>query len=163
MMEPLCPNTEVRLAVAHSFRTLTSSTDNKDIISALQSFHTYLDEGPGSKTTPIQRAEFRRAHFTRVLQFLVSHIQADWLHSLTAAQRAELWDGLFLRGPPEQALLVLMEGLGELRWALLDKQRQACSSFCLFTNYCLSPQQTQHKSRPLGQHHRNVPSERSAC
>lgn len=120
-MESLGPNTEVRLVVAHCFRTLTSSTDNKDIINALQTFHTYLDEGPGSRTTPVQRAEFRRAHFTRILQFLVSHIQADWLHSLTAAQRTELWDGLFLRGPPEQALLVLLEGIGELRWVVLDK------------------------------------------
>uniref|UniRef100_A0A671WQE2 Telomere length regulation protein TEL2 homolog n=1 Tax=Sparus aurata TaxID=8175 RepID=A0A671WQE2_SPAAU len=82
------------------FRTLTTSTDNKDIIAALQTLHSYLDEGPDT-------------HFTRSLQFLVSNIQADWLHGLTAAQRTELWDGLFLKGPPEQALLVLMEGIGE--------------------------------------------------
>ncbi|XP_074475360.1 telomere length regulation protein TEL2 homolog isoform X1 [Sebastes fasciatus] len=114
-MESLAPNTEVRLAVAHCFRTLTTSTDTKDIIATLQTLHSYLDEGPESETTPVQRAEFRRAHFTRTLQFLVSNIQADWLTSLTAAQLTELWDGLFLRGPPEQALLVLMEGIGELR------------------------------------------------
>ncbi|KAL7372306.1 hypothetical protein ABVT39_013643 [Epinephelus coioides] len=114
-MESLSPNTEVRLAVAQCFRTLTTSTDTKDIISALQTLHSYLDDGPESRTTSVQRAEFRRAHFTRTLQFLVSNIQADWLASLTAAQRTELWDGLFLKGPPEQALLVLMEGIGELR------------------------------------------------
>ncbi|XP_073345060.1 telomere length regulation protein TEL2 homolog [Pagrus major] len=114
-MEFPAPNTEVRLAVAQCFRTLTTSTDNKDIITALQTLHSYLDEGPDSRTTLLQRAEFRRAHFTRSLQFLVSNIQADWLHGLTAAQRTELWDGLFLKGPPEQALLVLMEGIGELR------------------------------------------------
>uniref|UniRef100_A0A8C4E730 Telomere length regulation protein TEL2 homolog n=1 Tax=Dicentrarchus labrax TaxID=13489 RepID=A0A8C4E730_DICLA len=105
----------VRLAVAQCFRTLSTSTDSKDIIPALQTLHSYLDEGPESGTTSVQRAEFKRAHFTRTLQFLVSNIQADWLHGLTAAQRTELWDGLFLRGPPEQALLVLMEGIGELR------------------------------------------------
>ncbi|KAM8729662.1 telomere length regulation protein TEL2 homolog isoform 1-T3 [Acanthopagrus schlegelii] len=114
-MESPAPNTEVRHAVAQCFRTLTTSTDNKDIIAALQTLHSYLDEGPESRTTLPQRAEFRRAHFTRSLQFLVSNIQADWLHGLTAAQRTELWDGLFLKGPPEQALLVLMEGIGELR------------------------------------------------
>lgn len=114
-MKSLAPNTEVRLAVAQCFRTLSTSTDNKDVIAALQSLSFHLDEGPESKTTSVQRAEFRRAHFTHTLQFLVSNIQADWLHSLTAAQRTELWDGLFLRGPPEQALLVLMEGIGELR------------------------------------------------
>ncbi|XP_078135720.1 telomere length regulation protein TEL2 homolog isoform X2 [Sander vitreus] len=114
-MESLALNTEVRLAVAQCFRTLTTSTDTKDIITTLQTLHSYLDEGPEGRTTSVQRAEFRRSHFTRTLQFLVSNIQADWLRSLTAAQRTELWDGLFLKGPPEQALLVLMEGIGELR------------------------------------------------
>ncbi|XP_034717304.1 telomere length regulation protein TEL2 homolog [Etheostoma cragini] len=114
-MESLAPNTEVRLAVAQCFRTLTTSTDTKDIITTLQTLHSYLEEGPESRTTSVQRAEFRRAHFTRTLQFLVSNIQADWLRGLTATQRTELWDGLFLKGPPEQALLVLMEGIGELR------------------------------------------------
>uniref|UniRef100_A0A671WUD5 Telomere length regulation protein TEL2 homolog n=1 Tax=Sparus aurata TaxID=8175 RepID=A0A671WUD5_SPAAU len=121
-MESPAPNTEVRLAVAQCFRTLTTSTDNKDIIAALQTLHSYLDEGPDSRTTLPQRAEFRRAHFTRSLQFLVSNIQADWLHGLTAAQRTELWDGLFLKGPPEQALLVLMEGIGELRWVVITER-----------------------------------------
>ncbi|XP_060884260.1 telomere length regulation protein TEL2 homolog [Labrus mixtus] len=114
-MESLTPHTEVRLAVAQCFRTLTSSTDTKDTINALHTLHSYLDERPGNKITSVQRVEFRRAHFTRTLQFLVSSIQADWFHSLTEAQRTDLWDGLFLRGPPEQTLLVLMDGIGELR------------------------------------------------
>ncbi|KAA8581685.1 hypothetical protein FQN60_003266 [Etheostoma spectabile] len=114
-MESLALNTEVRLAVAQCFRTLTTSTDTQDIITTLKTLHSYLEEGPEGRTTSVQRSEFRRAHFTRTLQFLVSNIQADWLRSLTAAQRTELWDGLFLKGPPEQALLVLMEGIGELR------------------------------------------------
>lgn len=108
------PGTVVRLSVAQCFQTLKSSTDNKDTITALQTLNSYLDESPDSKTTSAQRAEFRRAHFTRCLQFLVSNIQADWVHSLTAAERTESWDGLFLRGPPEQVLLVLLDGIGEL-------------------------------------------------
>ncbi|KAK1881935.1 Telomere length regulation protein TEL2 like [Dissostichus eleginoides] len=86
-MDSLAPHTEVRVAVAQ----------------AREQKH------------PNQRAEFSRAHFTRTLQFLISNIQADWLLGLSAAQRTDLWDGLFLRGPPEQALLVLMEGISELR------------------------------------------------
>uniref|UniRef100_A0A3Q0SZC5 Telomere length regulation protein TEL2 homolog n=1 Tax=Amphilophus citrinellus TaxID=61819 RepID=A0A3Q0SZC5_AMPCI len=85
-------NPEVRLTVARCFRTLKSSTDSSDVIA---------------------RTEFRRAHYTSALQLLVSNIQADWSHKLTAAQRAELWDDLFLKGPPEQALLVLMDAIGE--------------------------------------------------
>ncbi|KAG7227762.1 hypothetical protein INR49_013556 [Caranx melampygus] len=114
-MDSLSPNTEVRQIVAQCFRTVSSSPDDKDIIGALQTLHSFLDERPESATTSVQRAEFRRAHYTRTLQFLVSNIQADWLHKLTAAQRAESWDVLFLHGPPEQALLVLMEGIGALR------------------------------------------------
>lgn len=118
-MESLTPHTDVRLAVAQCFRTLNTSADKKDIITALETLHSYLDEGPESKTTSVQRAEFRRTHFTRTLQFLVSNIQADWLHSLPAAQRTGLWEDLFLKGPPGQALLVLMEGIGELRWVAM--------------------------------------------
>ncbi|XP_076007542.1 telomere length regulation protein TEL2 homolog [Genypterus blacodes] len=114
-MESLSPNTEVRLAVSQCIRTLSSSKTNGDVLSSLRTLHSYLDEGSACQTTQAQRAEFSRAHFTRTLQFLLSNVQADWLSLLTPAQRAELWDGLFLRGPPDQALLVLMEGIGTLR------------------------------------------------
>uniref|UniRef100_A0A3Q4N9V5 Telomere length regulation protein TEL2 homolog n=1 Tax=Neolamprologus brichardi TaxID=32507 RepID=A0A3Q4N9V5_NEOBR len=105
--ESLTTNTDVRLTVTRCFRTLKSSTDSSDIITALRTLHSYLDEGPDSTATSAERAEFRRAHYSSALQLLVSNIQADWLHQLTAAQRAELWDGLFLAGPPEQAWVVL--------------------------------------------------------
>ncbi|XP_060950973.1 telomere length regulation protein TEL2 homolog [Limanda limanda] len=113
-MDSLPPDTEVRVVVAQCFRTLATSTDDKDIVAALQTLHSHLDEGSESRTGSAQRAEFRRAHYTRTLQCLVSNIQADWVHSLPAAQRTDLWDGLFLQGPPEQALLVLMEGITAL-------------------------------------------------
>lgn len=114
-MEALVPKAEVRLEVVQCFQTLSMSKDNKDIVPALQTLHSYLDEGSESRTTSVERAEFRRNHFTRTLQFLINNLQADWLHRLTPAQRSALWDGFFLSGPPEQVLLVLMEGIGELR------------------------------------------------
>lgn len=121
-METVTPNTEIRLVVAQCFRTLTTSAENKDIITTLQTLHSYLDEGSDSRITSIQRAEFRRAHFTQTVRFLVSNIQADWMHNLKSETREELWDGLFLKGPPEQTLLVLMEGIGELRSVVSDKR-----------------------------------------
>ncbi|XP_040032625.2 telomere length regulation protein TEL2 homolog [Gasterosteus aculeatus] len=115
-MESLAPNPEVRLEVSRCFRTLATSTDAKDLVATLQTLHCYLDEGPESRTDPVQRAEFRRAHFTPALRLLGGGgIRADWPAGLTPAQQAELWDGLFLKGPPEQALLVLMEAMGEQR------------------------------------------------
>ncbi|XP_029934081.1 telomere length regulation protein TEL2 homolog [Myripristis murdjan] len=114
-MESLSTNTEVRVAVAQCVRTLSASRDGTDIVSALQTLHSFLDEGAGAAAGSAQGAEFRRAHYTRTLQFLISSINSDWPRLLTAAQRTQLWDGLFLRGPPEQALLVLMEGVGSLR------------------------------------------------
>lgn len=133
-MESLTPNIEVRLVVAQCFRTLSTSTDNKDIITTLQTLRSYLDEeGSDSKVTSSQRAEFRRAHFTRTLRFLVSNIQADWVHHLKAEKQKELWDGLFLHGPPEQALLVLMEGIGELSLrSVVSDERQIPNCVCLF-------------------------------
>ncbi|XP_061563657.1 telomere length regulation protein TEL2 homolog isoform X2 [Cololabis saira] len=114
-MESNLTNTEVRLAVAQCFRTLSSSTDRQDVVAALQNLHSYLEDGPGCTITAAQREEFRRAHYTRTLQFLVSNIQADWVHSFSASQRTELWDGFFLKGPPDQSFLVLMEAIAELR------------------------------------------------
>lgn len=134
-MESPSPNTEVRVTVAQCFRTLSTCTNSHDIIAALETLHSYLDEGPESRTTAVQRAEFRRAHYTRTLQLLISNIQADWLHSLSPAQRTGLWDSLFLEGPPEQALLVLMEGIGKLRWVVLEDGYKVRLSLCLCTDY----------------------------
>ncbi|XP_017273778.1 telomere length regulation protein TEL2 homolog [Kryptolebias marmoratus] len=115
-MESVSTNAEVRLTVAQLFRTLTSSSAGcEDVIAALQNLVSYLDDGAESKTTSAQREEFRRAHYSRTLRFLVSSIQADWLRSLSASHRAQLWDHLFLKGPPDQALLVLMDAITELR------------------------------------------------
>lgn len=122
-MENQTPSTEVRLVVAQCFRTLKTPAENKDIITTFQTLHSYLDEGPDSRIISTERAEFRRAHFTRTARFLVSHIQADWMHSLKAETRKELWDGFFLKGPPEQTLLVLMEAIGDLRSVVSDKRQ----------------------------------------
>ncbi|CAN9508575.1 unnamed protein product [Ophioblennius macclurei] len=111
-MESSVTDSEVRLTVTRCLRSLSSSPNSQDTVAALQTLQSYLNEG----TPAAQQAEFTRAHYTRTLQCLVSNIQADWVHSLNAAgQRAELWDALFLEGPPEQALLVLMQAVQELR------------------------------------------------
>ncbi|XP_061823607.1 telomere length regulation protein TEL2 homolog [Nerophis lumbriciformis] len=144
MAFPILTN-DVRLEVSQCIRSLSSSSPKQDAISALQTIHSYLDEGPLSPTTSPQRTEFRKSHFTRTLQFLVHNIQADWFHSLTAAQRSELWDSLFLRGPPEQALMVLMEGIGGLRLGsnldhlinIMERFLQSGLMADLLWSYCL--------------------------
>lgn len=140
-MQSNTPSSEVRLAVAQCYRSLTASTDSENVIIALQTLHSYLDEGQNTKTTVFQREEFRRAHFTRTLQFLVGNIQADWLHRLSAARRAELWDGLFLKGPPEQTLLVLMQGIGDLRCLLINVYVFVCLFIFANTDSTLFVQQ----------------------
>lgn len=132
-METITPNIEIRSVVAQCLRTLTTSAENKDVITALQTLHSYLDESSDSRIPSVQRAEFRRVHFTRTLRFLVSNIQADWVHSLKAQQRKELWDGLFLKGPADQTLLVLMEGIGELRSVGSDERHLYITVY--FSNY----------------------------
>lgn len=137
-MENLTPNTEVRVVVAQCFRTLKTPAENKDIITTFQTLHSYLDEGSDCRIISSERAEFRRAHFTRTARFLVSNIQADWMHNLKAETRKELWDGFLLKGPPEQTLLVLMEAIGDLRSVVSDK-RQVHNIFCLIIIYNSSP------------------------
>ena len=98
-----------------SLQTLTSSSDPRELISTLQTLNDLTADVPCGASS----AEFQSSYFTRALQVLISRINADWVQQLTAAQRRDLWDGLFLRGPPEQALLVLTDGLGTLRWGLV--------------------------------------------
>ncbi|KAM9817719.1 telomere length regulation protein TEL2 homolog [Neosynchiropus ocellatus] len=146
-MEDISPNVEVRKVISECFRTITSPSDNENVVTALRTLHTFLDEVPRGTITPLplQQEEFKRSHYTRTLQLLVENIQADWLHSLPAGQRAELWDGLFLRGPPEQSLLVLMEGIRrlspstslDLLVSITEKFLQNGRLSELLSNYCL--------------------------
>ncbi|XP_055085384.1 telomere length regulation protein TEL2 homolog [Periophthalmus magnuspinnatus] len=113
-MESLTQSPDVRLSVGQCFRTLSTSSTEDDVTGALKTLNSLLDTQGDSPSSSVHQEEFRRSHYTRTLEFLISHIQADWLHNLTATQRTQLWDRLFLHGPPEQALLVLMEGIGQL-------------------------------------------------
>uniref|UniRef100_W5M613 Telomere length regulation protein TEL2 homolog n=1 Tax=Lepisosteus oculatus TaxID=7918 RepID=W5M613_LEPOC len=111
-MEPHGPDLEVRPAVRRCVAALSSSGDLNEVTQSLRTLGGFLGEGgDGDQPPPGQRGEFARAHYTRVLQCLVGHAGASWLELLPPAQRAELWDGLFLRGPPDQALLVLLDSL----------------------------------------------------
>ncbi|XP_072312396.1 telomere length regulation protein TEL2 homolog [Eucyclogobius newberryi] len=113
-MEPLTSSCEVRLSVGQCFRTLSTSSAQHEVIGSLQTLNSLLETRQDSSSFSVQQKEFRQSHYTRTLQFLIGNIQAAWLHNLTATQRTLLWDSLFLQGPPEQALLVLMEGIGQL-------------------------------------------------
>uniref|UniRef100_A0A3P8VV90 Telomere length regulation protein TEL2 homolog n=1 Tax=Cynoglossus semilaevis TaxID=244447 RepID=A0A3P8VV90_CYNSE len=114
-METSTDSAEVRLVVAQCFRTITSSTDDNDVTAALHTLHSYLNDGTENTTSSSHQSEFKRAHYTRTLQLLISQIQADWLQRFIASQKTEVWDGLFLHGPPEQTLLGLMEGICALK------------------------------------------------
>uniref|UniRef100_A0A8C5EG07 Telomere length regulation protein TEL2 homolog n=1 Tax=Gouania willdenowi TaxID=441366 RepID=A0A8C5EG07_GOUWI len=114
-MESVSDSDSVRLEVSACLRCLSSSDSSRNI-TVLQTLLSYLDEASHGAA---QRAQFSRSHYSRTLRVLITTIEADWVHRLTARQREELWDALFLRGPPEQALLVLLEAIGELRWASL--------------------------------------------
>uniref|UniRef100_A0AAR2K5V6 Telomere length regulation protein TEL2 homolog n=1 Tax=Pygocentrus nattereri TaxID=42514 RepID=A0AAR2K5V6_PYGNA len=95
-----------RQAVAPCLRIVSSSRDSAEVTEALRTIIHYLEGGNASAS---EKAEFNRANYTRVLQVLVSSLSSDWFHSLPAQERRELWDGFFLRGPPDQALLVLLD------------------------------------------------------
>uniref|UniRef100_A0A8C5EFV4 Telomere length regulation protein TEL2 homolog n=1 Tax=Gouania willdenowi TaxID=441366 RepID=A0A8C5EFV4_GOUWI len=109
-MESVSDSDSVRLEVSACLRCLSSSDSSRNI-TVLQTLLSYLDEASHGAA---QRAQFSRSHYSRTLRVLITTIEADWVHRLTARQREELWDALFLRGPPEQALLVLLEAIGEL-------------------------------------------------
>lgn len=118
---------DLPVAVVRCLRSLSSSVDTTELIPALHTLHGFLSDGPGGPTC----AAFRSSHYTCTLRVLVDRINADCVQKLTAAQRRDLWDGLFLRGPPDQALLVLTDALGTLRWVAVFL---ICIDPCLFNN-----------------------------
>ncbi|KAG7492048.1 hypothetical protein MATL_G00010370 [Megalops atlanticus] len=108
-MENMSAEAEVRLHVSQCVRTLSASGDAEEVAHSLHTLVSYLDNESQEKISPAQRDEFNRTHYTSVLKFLVGNLKADKLQLLTSARCSDLWDGLFLRGPPDQALLVLMD------------------------------------------------------
>uniref|UniRef100_A0AAY4BI61 Telomere length regulation protein TEL2 homolog n=1 Tax=Denticeps clupeoides TaxID=299321 RepID=A0AAY4BI61_9TELE len=105
------PPGNVRLAVAQCIKTLTSAKDTDDITKVLRQLLCYLEDGHHGNIPSEQRLEFCRSHYTRVLQALVKGLSADWFHRMTAAQRKAWWDRQFLSGPPDQALLILLDAI----------------------------------------------------
>ncbi|XP_023663811.2 telomere length regulation protein TEL2 homolog isoform X1 [Paramormyrops kingsleyae] len=105
---------EVRLEVNRHVRTLCTSGDAVEVIETLKLLTCYLCDGSNTEFSETLMKEFNRVHYTRILKFLTSNLQADWLQRLNASQHRELWDRFFLSGPPDQAMLVLMDCIGTL-------------------------------------------------
>uniref|UniRef100_A0A8D0CFC4 Telomere length regulation protein TEL2 homolog n=1 Tax=Scleropages formosus TaxID=113540 RepID=A0A8D0CFC4_SCLFO len=92
---------EVRLEVNRCIRTISTSRDAVEVVASLRTLAGYLEE-------------FDRAHYTMVLKVLVGGLHADWRQRLTSAEHTELWGAFFLQGPPDQALLVIMDCIGTI-------------------------------------------------
>ncbi|XP_053351464.1 telomere length regulation protein TEL2 homolog [Clarias gariepinus] len=99
---------QLRVRVCTCVRSITSSRDHAEISAAVHTLAQYLEGGGASAG---EGAEFRRAHYTPVLQALLAATGSDWFHSLKDDERRDMWDAFFLRGPPDQALLVLLESI----------------------------------------------------
>ncbi|RXM27653.1 Telomere length regulation protein TEL2-like [Acipenser ruthenus] len=98
----------VHLAVRQCINTLSTSRDITEVTEALRTAGRYLS-GTEDDPPACQREEFARAHYTKLLQFLISNLNAHWLELLTPEQHMDLWVSLFLNGPPDQVLLVLLD------------------------------------------------------
>lgn len=98
----------VRLTVREAVHTLSSSEDGGRIFSTLGSLKRYLGETE-NPALPGEQEEFARVHFSAFLRYLVGKLSPDWLELLPNGQLEELWASFFLRGPADQAFLVLME------------------------------------------------------
>ncbi|XP_052451885.1 telomere length regulation protein TEL2 homolog [Carassius gibelio] len=84
--------TEVGLCL----RTLSTSRDSAEIVHALRTVARYLED-----------SEFTRHHFTHAIQVLVS---AHWFSRWCGDKEIKkLWDEMFLKGPPDQTLLLLLD------------------------------------------------------
>ncbi|XP_058258392.1 telomere length regulation protein TEL2 homolog isoform X2 [Hemibagrus wyckioides] len=103
-----CAEAQLRVCVRAFVRSISTSRDHAEISEALHTLARYLEGGAASAGV---RAEFQRVHYTHVLQALTTALASDWFHSLSEDKRKESWDLFFLRGPPDQALLVLLDSI----------------------------------------------------
>ncbi|KAL1248313.1 hypothetical protein QQF64_021631 [Cirrhinus molitorella] len=95
-MDSSATEVSVRMQVGSCLRTLATSRDSGEIVHALRALTRYLEDG-----------EFTRLHYTHAIQVLVS---AHWFsRSCEDEEIKKLWDEMFLRGPPDQALLLLLD------------------------------------------------------
>uniref|UniRef100_A0A9J8B5N3 Telomere length regulation protein TEL2 homolog n=2 Tax=Cyprinus carpio TaxID=7962 RepID=A0A9J8B5N3_CYPCA len=86
----------MRLQVDSCLRTLSASRDPGEIVHALRTL-----------TRNLEDAEFTRLHYTHAIQVLVS---AHCLgRSCDDEEIKKLWCEMFLRGPPDQTLLLLLD------------------------------------------------------
>ncbi|XP_004873798.1 telomere length regulation protein TEL2 homolog isoform X4 [Heterocephalus glaber] len=110
----------VRLTVREAIHTLSSSEDCGLILSTLRFLKRYLGETE-DPALPEEQEEFATVHFSAFLRCLVIKLSPVWLELSPDGQLEELWDSFFLKGPADQAFLVLMEAL----------ESTAGPSFCL--------------------------------
>lgn len=96
---------EVRLEITNLVRAVTQSRDAEKVFDALRTLSGYLDDSSRD------RAEFCRAFYTPLLQALVKGLNSDWFHKMTGSQRTALWSSFFLLGPPDQALMTLLDAI----------------------------------------------------
>ncbi|KAB5587224.1 hypothetical protein PHYPO_G00010650 [Pangasianodon hypophthalmus] len=107
-MERQCAEAQLRVRVCECVKRIATSRDHTEFHDALHTLTHYLEGGDASAG---DRAEFQRAHYTHVLQALLTSLTSDCFHTLSDEKRRELWDAFFLRGPPDQALLVLLDSI----------------------------------------------------
>uniref|UniRef100_A0A8C3YPQ3 Telomere length regulation protein TEL2 homolog n=1 Tax=Catagonus wagneri TaxID=51154 RepID=A0A8C3YPQ3_9CETA len=98
----------VRLSVQEAVHVLSSSEDGGHILSTLGSLKRYLGETE-NPALPQEQEEFARIHFSTCLRCLVGRLSPRWLGLLPGGQLEELCASFFLKGPADQAFLVLME------------------------------------------------------
>ncbi|XP_005391619.1 PREDICTED: telomere length regulation protein TEL2 homolog isoform X1 [Chinchilla lanigera] len=110
----------VRLTVREAIHTLSSCEDIGLILSTLGFLKRYLGETE-NPALPEEQEEFATVHFSAFLRCLVSKLSPVWLELSPDGQLEELFDSFFLKGPADQAFLVLMEAL----------EGTAGPSFCL--------------------------------
>ncbi|XP_028669861.2 telomere length regulation protein TEL2 homolog isoform X1 [Erpetoichthys calabaricus] len=119
----------VRLVVRQCINTLSSSKDSEQAVQALQTVKKYLDK-ESNELPPSDKDIFAKFHYTRLLQALIRSLHADWVQTLTPRQHRELWDGLFLSGPPDQAFLVMLDSVTSISPSTsLDRLLDVLDSF----------------------------------
>ncbi len=117
--------------VGSCLKTLSTSRDSAEIVHALRTLARYLEDG-----------EFTRPHYTHAIQVLLSaHWFSRWCED---EEIKKLWDEMFLKGPPEQTLLLLLDTISSTGYEItiylsiyLSILMTCCVSFTHRESACL--------------------------
>ncbi|CAH1794474.1 unnamed protein product [Owenia fusiformis] len=106
---------EIRRKVREAFTTLSSTTDNNDVMLALREISSLLPlmtspcliQNIPRSDIPHAKQEFIEQHYPRFIEFLLEQLSVDWVSRFPKDTISGVFDVFYLKGDHQEAFIVL--------------------------------------------------------